>query len=173
MANDIIPQQLLMYRGLLSDSLNALTNEMYANNIKTSYKYDFTLVPKQAYPSIANPNKGLYLFRVYAIDKSKNPVGEQHYLYNQYYAKDTLESAHTIETRALKEWFVMGSKALYNVMHDMYIEEAKQRQAIKDSREAEGVTQENLKAEVQLKDANTIAQQEAKIMQMLPKIITE
>lgn len=173
MAPDIIPQQLLMYRSLLTDSLNALTNEMYANNIKTSYKYDFVAVPKAAYPSFVNPNKPLYLFRVFAVDKSNNPIGETHYLYNQYYSKETLESVHTIETRGLKEWFIMASKALYNCMHDMYIEEAKQVQAIKDSRAAEGITQENIKAQVVMQDTNTIKQQEAKIIQMMPKIIRE
>jgi len=173
MATDIIPQHLLTYRDLLTTALNSLTNEMYSNNIKTSYKYDFIKVDKKDYPSIVNPNKALYLFRVFAIDKSKNPIGETHYLYNQYYSKDILESVHTIETRAIKEWFVMASKALYNVMHDMYIDEAKERQAIKDSMAAEGITQENIKAKVNLDNSNIIKQQEAKIMQMLPKIITE
>jgi hypothetical protein len=173
MANDIIPMNLQVYRSLLTDALNNLTNEMYANNIKTSYKYDFTAVPKSAYPTIVNQNKALYLFRVFAIDKSENPIGVTHYLYNQYYSKDTLESVHTIETRALKEWFITASRALYNYMHDQYIDEAKQRQAIKDSRAAEGITQDNLKAEMKVKDDVTVKNQEARIMQMIPKIITE
>lgn len=173
MAADIIPLNLQLYRDLLTTALNSLTNEMYANNIKTSYKFDFTAVPKTAYPSIANPNKALYLFRVFAIDKSRNPIGETHYLYNQYYSKEVLEAIHTIETKAIKEWFITASKALYNVMHDMYIEEAKERQAIKDSMAAEGITQENIKATVAMNDKNLVKQQEAKILQMMPKIITD
>jgi len=173
MATDIIPIQLQLYRSLLTDSLNSLTNEMYANNIKTSYKYDITAVPKSAYPSIANPHKALYLFRVYAIDKSRNPIGETHYLYNQYYSKEVIESIHTIEIKAIKEWFIMASKALYNVMHDMYIEEAKAVQDFTDSLKAEGVTQDNLTAKNTIQNTNIIKQQEAKIMQIMPKIITE
>jgi len=173
MANGIIPIKLQLYRDLLTTSLNSLTNEMYANNIKTSYKYDFTAVPKTAYPSIANPHKALYLFRVFAIDKSRNPIGETHYLYNQYYSKDIIEAVHLIETKAIQEWFVMSSKALYNVMHDMYIDEAKAKQDIKDSFAAEGVTEQNLKAKGDAEFDNVIKQQEAKIVKMMPKIITE
>lgn len=168
MANDIIPQELLIYRRICIDALNTVTNEMYARNIKTSFSYSFELVPRENKPSVfLSTAKPLYLFRVTALDKSNNPIGTPHYLYNNYYPKDITDSVHQLERKALKDWVTNSWKALYNTIHEDYIEQAKARQKIADEREALGVTPETIKAEIAARDAKRIANQEKSIMKMM------
>ena len=168
MAKDIIPQELLIYRRVCVDALNLVTNEMYARNIKTSFKYSFELVPRENKPSVfLNTAKPLYLFRVTALDKSNNPIGTTHHLYNNYYPKDITDSVYQLEKRALQDWVTNSWKALYNTLHEDYIQEAKARQKLADEREAQGVTPNTIKAEIAKRDATRIAEQEKTIMKMM------
>ena len=168
MANDIIPQDLLIYRNILISALNKITNEMYADNIKTSFKYSFTLVPKEEKPSVfLSTAKPLYLFCVEALDKSNNPVGTTHRLYNNYYPKDITESVYQLERKAIQDWFLNASKALYNVIHTDYIEEYKAKKEIADKMQAEGVTPETIKAELDKRTKERIQQQEYDVLRML------
>jgi ribosomal protein S3AE len=43
MATDITPQDLIIYRRIMTTALATITNEMQANNAKLSFKVDFTL----------------------------------------------------------------------------------------------------------------------------------
>lgn len=168
MANDIIPQDLIIYKRILSDALVKITNEMYANNIKVSYKCDFTLVPQQQKPTpFINSASPLYLFRVFAVDKSRNPIGETHYLYNNYYPKTIETSLHALERIAIQDWFTNASKALYNFMHEQYMEDQRERQAILDERKAKGLTIDVIKAEVAAKEKQTFQEREQEIMKMM------
>lgn len=168
MATEIIPQDLIIYRRILTDALAKITNEMYANNIKISYKYDFTIVPSTTKATLTiNTVKPLYLFRVFAVDKSRNPIGETHYLYNNYYPKDIDTSVFKLERTAIQDWFTNASKALYNHIYDNYVLEQKEKQNLADSRKAEGITLENLKEQIKQEADNNIATQEQNIMKML------
>lgn len=173
MATEIIPQDLLIHRTILTTALAKITNEMYANNIKISYRYDFELVPLKNKPSMfINLNKSLYLFRVYAVDKSRNPIGETHYLYNNYYPKDFTNTIYQIERAAIQDWFTNASKALYNHTYEQYVAEQKAKQAIADSRLAQGITEENTKQQIAVNDGQLIANREAEILNMMnPNII--
>lgn len=174
MANEIIPQDLIIYRRILADALTKITNEMYANNIKVSYKFDFELVPLLAKPTaFINTTKPLYLFRVYAIDKSRNPIGETHYLYNNYYPKDIETTLAKLERLAIQEWFTNASKALYNVMHEEYINDLNEKISIIDDRKAKGITAENIAAELQANEAKTIKDRESVILNMMGNVITQ
>jgi hypothetical protein len=168
MAKDIIPQELLIYRRVLVDALNKVTNEMYADNIKVSFNYSFTLVKRESKPTVfLNTAKPLYLFRVAALDKSNNPVGTEHFLYNNYYPKDIDTSVYQLERKAIQDWVTNGWKALYNTIHTDYIEQAKKRQEVQDRLTAEGVTLQTVKDQIALTDAKRIAEQEAKVLKFM------
>lgn len=169
MATEIIPQDLLIYRTILRDSLAKITNEMYAQNKKLSYRNSFEkLEEKKQRPSMfLDNNKPIYLFRVFVIDKSRNPIGETIYLYNMYYPKDFDTSIYQLERMAIQEWFTMASKALYNVLQESRMEEFRAKQAFIDSRAAEGVTAENLAVEITANDAKLVKQREAEILAMM------
>lgn len=168
MATVTIPQDLLIYRSILATALAKITNEMYADNIKISFKTEFELVPKATKPTVfLSTAKPLYLFRMYAVDKSRNPIGEVHYLYNNYYPKEITESVYAIERRAIQDWFTNATKALYNVIHEDYLTQNQERQKIFDERCAQGITEDVIKAEVAKKDKRRIAEQEANVMKMM------
>jgi len=168
MANDIIPQDLLIYRSILASSLAKITNEMYANNNKISFKTDFTLVPKQEKPTVfLSTAKPVYLFRMYAVDKSRNPIGEIHYLYHNYYPKDITDTIYALERRALQDWFTNATKALYNVIQEDYMTVKQEQQRIFDERAAQGITEDVIKAEIEKKDKERIIKQEQAVIRAL------
>ena len=168
MANEIIPQDLIIYRRILTDALAKITNEMYASNNKIGFRTSFTLIPSKEKPSVfINSHKPLYLFRVYVVDKSRNPIGEEIYLYNNYYPKDIEVSLHKLERTAIQDYLTNGCKALYNYMQEDYMAELKAKQDLIDSRAAQGITLENVQAEVQQKEKDFIRNREQDIMKMM------
>jgi len=168
MATDIIPQDLLIYRSLLATALAKITNEMYADNIKISFKTEFAIVPATKKPSaFLSTIKPLYLFRLYAVDKSRNPIGEVHYLYNNYYPKEITDSVYSLERRAIQDWFTNATKALYNVIHEDYLTEKQQMQKIFDERSAQGITEAVIAAEMEKKSKATVLEREQEIMKMM------
>jgi hypothetical protein len=167
MANDIIPQELIIYRRILTDALNKITNEMYASNLKLSFKSEFLAIPADNKPKFLLPNKSYYLFRVLVVDKTNNIVGETHYLYNNYYPKDAIEALHIVEKRAIQEWFTNASKALYNHIHEAYINEAKAKQEINDDIAANGATVENVKKLADVKSKEFVENRERELMSKL------
>lgn len=168
MAVNIIPQDLLIYRSILASSFAKITNEMYANNNKLSFKYEFDIVPVAKKPSaFLVTAKPLYLFRVLCIDKSRNPIGEIHYLYNNYYPKDITDTIYTLERRAIQDWFTNATKALYNVIQEDYMTVKQEQQRIFDERSAKGITKDVIKAEIAKKDNQRIMEQEANVMKMM------
>jgi hypothetical protein len=168
MANDIIPQELIIHRRILTTALATISNEMYANNVKTTFKTRFTFVEKKDRPSMyANTIQPVYLFEVYVVDKSKNIIGESIYLYNNYYVKQLEISVHKLEQQAIQDWFTNGSKALYNVMFMEHSERVAENLELIDKLKAEGATMDVVKARVDLADKNMIKDREANIIAML------
>lgn len=168
MANDIIPQELLIYRRILTTALATITNEMLANKAKLSFKTEFIYVEKSERPSMyANTSTALYLFRVYVIDKSKSIIGESRYLYNMYYLRPIEKSIYNIEQQAIQDWFTNGSKALYNVMSTEYMENLNKNLELIDKLKAEGATIDVVKARVDQADKDFIANREASILAMM------
>jgi hypothetical protein len=141
---------------------------MYADNNKISFNYSFTLVKRESKPTIfLSTAKPLYLFRVIALDKSNNPVGIEHFLYNNYYPKDIDVSIYQLERRAIQDWVTNGWKALYNTIHTDYIEQAKAKKEVADRLAAEGITPQTIKDQLAAKDATRIAEQEANILKFM------
>lgn len=168
MAPDIIPQELLIYRRILTTALATITNEMLANNAKLSFKTEFTYVEKAERPTMyANKATALYLFKVYVIDKSKSIIGENRYLYNMYYLKPIEKSIYRLEQEAIQDWFTNGSKALYNIMSTDYMENLTKNLEIIDKLKAEGATIEVVKAKVDQSDKEFIQRREADIINMM------
>jgi hypothetical protein len=168
MATDITPQDLIIYRRIMTTALATITNEMQANNAKLSFKVDFTFVDKKERPAMyANYNDSLYLFRVYVIDKSKNIIGESIYLYNMYYLKPIEKSLFNIEREAIQGWFTNGSKALYNIMQQEYSYELQNKLNLIDKLKAEGLTMEVVKARVDQEEKDSIKKREADIIRMM------
>lgn len=168
MATDIIPQELLIHRRILTNALATITNEMLANNAKLSFKTDFTYVEKSERPPMyANKATALYLFKVYVIDKSKSVIGESRYLYNMYYLKPIEKSIYRVEQDAIQDWFTNGSKALYNVMSTEYMENLNANLEIIDKLKAEGATMEVVKVKVDQADKEFIQRREAEILSMM------
>ncbi len=168
MAADIIPQDLLIYRSILATCFAKITNEMYANNNKLSFKSDFAIVPQAKKPTaFLVTAKPLYLFRVFCVDKSRNPIGETHYLYHNYYPKDITDSIYSLERRALQDWFTNATKALYNVIQEDYMTVQQEQQRIFNERSAKGITEDVIKAEIAKKDHERIAKQEADVIKMM------
>lgn len=168
MATDIIPQDLIIHRRILTTALAIISNEMYANNVKTTFKTRFTFVEKKDRPSMyATKAIGLYLFEVYVVDKSKNIIGETVYLYNNYYEKHIETSVHKLEQQAIQDWFTNGSKALYNVMFQEHMERVRVNLDLIDKLKAEGVTMEVVKARVDQADKDMIQNREANIIAMM------
>lgn len=168
MATDIIPQELIIHRRILTSALATISNEMYANNVKTTFKTRFTYVEKKDRPSMyANKALGLYLFEVYVIDKSKNIVGESIYLYNNYYEKHIETSIYKLEQKAIQDWFTNGSKALYNVMYQEHMERVRTNLELLDKLKAEGATMDVVKARVDQADKDMIKNREADIIAMM------
>lgn len=168
MATDIIPQELLIYRRILTTALATITNEMLANKAKLSFKTEFSYVEKSERPSMyANTSTALYLFKVYVIDKSKSIIGESRYLYNMYYLRPIEKSIYSIEQKAIQDWFTNGSKALYNVMSIEYMENLNKNLELIDKLKAEGATIDVVKAKVDQADKEFIANREASILAMM------
>jgi hypothetical protein len=164
MANDIIPQELIIYRRILTDALNKITNEMYASNQKMSFKHEFVLIPNTDRPKFLPPNKTYYLFRIFVVDKTNNIVGDTHYLYNNYYPKDALEAVHIVEKRAIQEWFTNASKALYNHIHEAYMQEVTVNKNIADDIAVNGATMENVKKLADVKGKEFVENREKELM---------
>ena len=168
MANDIIPQELIIYRRILTTALATITNEMIANNAKLTFRTEFTYVEKKDRPAMyATQALGLYLFKVYVIDKSKSVIGETVYLYNNYYLKYIETSLHKVEKQAIQDWFTNGSKALYNVMFQEHMERVNNNLKLIDQLKAEGATMEVVKARVDQADKDMIKKREADILAMM------
>jgi len=168
MANDIIPQELIIHRRILTTALATITNEMLANNVKCTFKTRFTYIEKKDRPAIfSNKAIGLYLFEVYVIDKSKNIIGETLYLYNNYYEKYIETSIYKLEQQAIQDWFTNGSKALYNVMFQEHMERVNNNLKLIDQLKAEGATMEVVKARVDQADKDLISKREADILAMM------
>lgn len=168
MANEIIPQELIIYRRILTTALATITNEMIANNARLSFKTEFVYVDKKDRPAMyANKATGLYLFRVYVIDKSKSIIGESIYLYNMYYTKAIETSLYRLEQQAIQDWFTNGSKALYNVMQVEHTERVEANLQLIDKLKAEGVTIDVIKARVDKAETDSIKQREANILAMM------
>jgi hypothetical protein len=168
MATDIIPQDLIIYRRILTTALATITNEMIANNAKLAFRTEFTYVEKKDRPAMyATQALGLYLFKVYVIDKSKSVIGETVYLYNNYYLKYIETSLHKVEKQAIQDWFTNGSKALYNVMFQEHMERVNNNLKLIDQLKAEGATMEVVKARVDQADKDLISKREADILAMM------
>lgn len=168
MATDIIPQDLIIYRRILTTALATITNEMIANNAKLTFRTEFTYVEKKDRPAMyATQALGLYLFKVYVIDKSKSVIGETVYLYNNYYLKYIETSLHKVEKQAIQDWFTNGSKALYNVMFQEHMERVNNNLKLIDQLKAEGATMEVVKARVDQADKDLISKREADILAMM------
>ena len=168
MATDIIPQDLIIYRRILTTTLATITNEMIANNAKLAFRTEFTYVEKKDRPAMyATQALGLYLFKVYVIDKSKSVIGETVYLYNNYYLKYIETSLHKVEKQAIQDWFTNGSKALYNVMFQEHMERVNNNLKLIDQLKAEGATMEVVKARVDQADKDLISKREADILAMM------
>ncbi len=168
MATDIIPQDLIIYRRILTTALATITNEMIANNAKLTFRTEFTYVEKKDRPAMyATQALGLYLFKVYVIDKSKSVIGDTVYLYNNYYLRHIETSIYKVEQQAIQDWFTNGSKALYNVMFQEHMERVNNNLKLIDQLKAEGATMEVVKARVDQADKDMIKKREADILAMM------
>lgn len=172
MAKDVIPQDLLIYRDIMTTALAKITNEMYARNIKISYKWEFLKIEQSKRPTVfLDTNKPLYVFRFFSVDKSRNPIGETIILYTMFYPKDFDVSIYKLERNAIQDWFTNGSKALYNEVRDQYLEELKVKQAKIDALQAGTESAEMVAAKISLEEQDMIAKREKEILSMISPII--
>lgn len=110
-------QTLIELRSLLDDCLRKMTNDAYSNNVKYSFKIDWTKGTGIIQSPLGENITNYYVLRFYFIDKTESVVGNEVELSELYYSIKSDSTSEKQEEIAYKEFVLNGTRSMYNILY--------------------------------------------------------
>lgn len=118
-------QRLIELESLVQRLVANMTNDMYANNIKISYRLEFKKGEGTILDDKGKEIKNYYYLRLYLIDKRESIVGKIVELYLNYYPIKFPATEHIVHEEALRDLIFNGIKTLTNTLYALHLERQK------------------------------------------------